>query len=128
MSVEKEQAKLNQLVEYQFAQENTPLPKASYKGGIINRFGLYLVTMWKYFFTALELDQEDNATAKKTGKPVPNKWANLENWFKLFGTGFIILICSGIIIWRFINPPKRSRYKDNRRNHHGYRIDNGKRY
>lgn len=127
MSVEKDQAELNKLIEYQFAQEDTPLPKASTKGGIIKRFGLYMVTMWKYFFTALELDREDNQRAKSTGVAVPNKWANLENWFKLFGMGFIILVCAGFIIWQFINPPKRSRYKDNRRSHHGYNRD-GKRY
>jgi hypothetical protein len=120
------QEKLNQLVEDQFNLEGTPLPKDS-KGGIIKRFGLWVVTMWKYFFTALEFDREDNKRAKETGIPVPNKWANLENWFKLFGTGFLILVCAGVIIWQFIKPPARRKYSYPGRSHHGYNRD-GKRY
>jgi hypothetical protein len=90
---------------------------------MVNDFLKRIVAGYKYFFTALKFDLEDNNKFKLAGETVPAKWANLKNWWRLFGVFFLILVISIFSLWNLIKP--HNRYPN--RSHHGINKY-GKRY
>jgi uncharacterized membrane protein YiaA len=84
----------------------------------------YLTGMYKYFFTALALDNQDRSESKRTGVPVPNPGANFKNFLKLFGVALIIILLVCVGIWNsfIVSPKKKAKF-----NHHGIN-QYGKRY
>jgi len=72
----------------------------------MNKLHDHLVTMWKYFFTAMKFDQADRAKARAEGVTLPAPFGNLKNWFSYFGTTLLVIVIIIIILYVVITKIK----------------------
>ena len=100
--------------------------KAIKAKGFLTKLLNHITTMWKYLFAAYRFDTEDNIKASTDGVPLPARWSNLKNWWKIFGITAVIFVVAVFSLWNVVKPRHIHRSNPDR-NHHGVNRY-GKRY